>query len=155
VPPRLLVLDANVLVLLIVGLASRSYIRVHKRLSAYTEADFDLLEAYANAADRIVVTPNTITEASNLAGHIYEPARTSIMDTLRSLIERVDEVYVESKQAVRGATFLRLGITDAVLLGAEFTAAELLTADLDLYIEATRAGRSVVNFNHYIEANRP
>lgn len=152
---RLLVLDANVLVLLIVGLTSRSYIRVHKRLSSYTEADFDLLEAYANTADKIVVTPNTITEASNLVRQIYEPARTSVMYTLRSLTEKVDEVYVESKQATQGAVFLRLGITDAVLLGAEFAAAELLTADLDLYLEATRAGRKAVNFNHYIEANRP
>jgi hypothetical protein len=155
VPPKLLLLDANILVLLIVGLTSRSYIRVHKRLAGYAEADFDLLEAYANAADRIVVTPNTITEASNLARQIYEPARTYIMATLRSLIHRVDEVYVQSKQAAQGAIFLRLGITDAALLGVEFAAAELLTADLDLYIEAARAGRTAVNFNHYIEANRP
>jgi len=29
----------------------------------------------------------------------------------------------------------------------------LLTSDLDLYLEAARQGRTVVNFNHYIAAN--
>ena len=151
---RSLVLDANVLVLLVVGLTSRSYIRIHSRLSAYTEGDFDLLHAYANAAHRIVVTPNTITEASNLVGQINEPARSKIMHKLRQLTEEVEEIYVESKHAAQEAVFPRLGITDSVLLSREFADAELLTADLDLYVAACSTGRNVVNFNYHIEANR-
>ena len=148
-------LDANVLVLLVVGLTSRAYIRVHKRLSAYTEGDFDLLQAHANKAPRIVVTPNTITEASNLVRQINEPARTEIMHKLRQLIEKVQEIYVESKRAAQGAIFPRLGITDSVLLSTEFADAELLTTDVGLYVAACSAGWNVTNFNHHIEANRP
>jgi len=38
-------LDANLLVLLVVGLTERRYISVHKRLKEYTIADFDTLAA--------------------------------------------------------------------------------------------------------------
>jgi hypothetical protein len=37
------VLDTNLLVLLVVGSVPRNYIGRHKRLSQYSEADFELL----------------------------------------------------------------------------------------------------------------
>ena len=77
-PANAVILDSNLLVLLVVGTTSRSYIGKHKRLRAYTDRDFVLLLEVLSAAQRIIVTPNTVTETSNLAGQIAEPARSRI-----------------------------------------------------------------------------
>jgi hypothetical protein len=152
-----MILDANLMLLLVVGSASRSYIATHKRLKAYTERDFNLLLTILSTGSRLVVIPNTVTETSNLAGNIAEPARTHIYRFLREflLASTTDEVYVESGVAAGHGAFLRLGITDAALLNTMPEDSILLTADLDLYLEAFRQGRTAVNFNHSIEANRP
>jgi len=146
-------LDANLLVLLVVGMASPAYISRHKRLRAYDVRDFELLRTVLSTASRVIVTPNTVTEASNLAGQISEPARTLVFTKLRALLTIAEERYVASRQAAENSTFLRLGITDAVVLDAMDVSSTLLTSDLDLYLEAARQGRTVVNFNHYIAAN--
>ena len=50
--------------------------------------------------------------------------------------------------------FVRLGLTDAVLLLLSIdTSLILLTTDLGLYLAATKRGLKVVNFNHHREAN--
>ena len=152
-PHNAVVLDANLLVLLVVGLASPTYIARHKRTRAYNVRDFELLRTVLSTASRVIVTPNTVTEASNLAGQISEPARTLVFTKLRALLTMAEERYVASRQAAESSTFLRLGITDVVVLDAMDVSSTLLTSDLDLYLEAARQGRTAVNFNHYIAAN--
>ncbi len=154
-PVNAVILDANLLVLLVVGLYSRPYIARHKRLAACSEKDFDLLSAYVASASRLIVTPNTVTETSNLAGQTSEPARGKILMMLGRLLQTTEEVYVDSKFAAEHPAFPRLGLTDSVLLNVADEGRTLLTADLDLYLAALRHGQSAVNFNHYIEANRP
>ena len=154
-PAETVVVDANLLVLLIVGLASESYITRHKRLKAYSVADYRLLRTLISAYSQIIVTPNTMTETSNLVRNIAEPACTHILQVLGVLLEQAEERYVASRDAARHHDFLRLGITDAALLNASLDGAALLTSDLDLYLAAASSGRRVVNFTHHIEANRP
>ncbi|MGH7096446.1 MAG: PIN domain-containing protein [Stellaceae bacterium] len=147
-PGEPLILDSNLLVLLTVGTASRAYISKHKRLQAYSEADFDLLVEVIAPVSKVMVTPNTLTEASNLLGQIGEPVRTHIYETLRLMIKASEEIHVESGRAVEHDEFRRLGLTDAVLLELTDSSCMLLTADLDLYLAAARRGLKVVNFNH-------
>jgi hypothetical protein len=153
-PANAVVLDANLLVLFMVGTASVSYIARHKRLRAYTARDYDLLVKLLASAPTVCVTPNTVTEASNLARQIDDPARTEISDVLRRFLGEAHEIYVASLRAADAAIFVRLGITDAGLLDSDFADHVLVTADLDLYLEATRQGREAMNFNHHIEASR-
>jgi hypothetical protein len=152
-PHNAVVLDANLLVLLVVGMASPACILRHKRLRAYNVRDFELLRTVLSSASRVIVTPNTVTEASNLAGQISEPARTLVFTKLRALLTIAEERYVASRRVAENSTFLRLGITDAVVLDVMDVSSILLTSDLDLYLEAARQGRTAVNFNHYIAAN--
>jgi hypothetical protein len=90
-------LDANLLLLLVVGATDRSYIKRHKRLKAYTESDFDALQEIIQTMTGIVVTPNILTEVSNLAKQIAEPARAEIALTFRALVHGLEENYVPSK----------------------------------------------------------
>ncbi|HWG07258.1 MAG TPA: hypothetical protein VG271_19820 [Beijerinckiaceae bacterium] len=145
-----IILDANLLLLLVVGMASRTYIATHQRLTAYTTDDFLLLRTFLSKAKWIVVTPNTLTEASNLVAYIADPARTRIYEVFRTLVKTpgIEEQYVESVIAVDRIEFLRLGLTDAALLHNTTASRVLLTADLDLYLAATKKGLQAENFNH-------
>ena len=143
-----LVLDASLLVLFVVGTTSRGLIGRHKRLKAFTVEDFDLLCRLIAAARQVVVTPHILTETSNLLRQIDEPARSQILETFRHVVLTGDEEYLASRNAVRVAEFLRLGLTDAASLEVTRDARSLLTTDLDLYLSALARGSSAVNFNH-------
>jgi hypothetical protein len=136
------------LLLLVVGSASQAYIAKHRRLQAYTTEDYRLLQNVIGGTP-IILMPNTLTEVSNLAAYIGDPAQTHIFQVLKAVIQSAPESYVESRAACAAASFLRLGLSDAALmLGARGEECTLLTADLDLYLEASKSGAKAVNFNH-------
>ena len=144
------IVDTNLFLLLIVGVADPRYIAKHKRLRAYSIQDFALLRRLLSHAKKILVTPNTMTETSNLASYIAEPARSHILETFRAAFAeaRLSEKFVESQIAAKRAEFLRLGLTDAVLLHVAGEPAEILTADYELYLAAVKSGLKAQNFNY-------
>lgn len=148
----IITLDANLLVLFVVGAADREYIGKHKRLRAFSVEDFDLLVKMMADASNVVVTPNTLTETSNLIGQIGGPARDKIYLSLKILVKKCSEVYIASSSGSDREEFVRLGLTDAVLLELSDPDTTLITTDLDLYIAAAKLGKKVINFNHYRDA---
>lgn len=154
--PVQLLIDINLLLLFVVGTADRKYISKHKRLRAYTEEDFDTLLKVVSNADDIVLLPTTLTETSNLARQIADPAQTHILNTLREVINTTEERYASSKKYVKRQEYLRLGLTDASIVEEALDIAEtfnttVFTADLDLYLATVSAGTEALNFNHLRE----
>ncbi len=148
---KTIALDANLLVLLVVGFTERKYISVHKRLKEYSVADFELLAAMISESAGLAVTPNALSEASNLLRQINEPAKTQIANAFRALIKRMDEIYVTSVDASSRHEFLRIGLSDSALLEVSKKNIVVLSVDLDLYLAALAAGYEAVNFNHVRE----
>jgi len=142
------VLDSNLLLLLVVGTADRAYITKHRRLQSYSEGDFDLLRQLIAPMSAIIVTPNILTETSNFAQQIAEPARTRIATAFAILLDKLDEQYVASKQAAAQPEFPCLWLTDSGILDQMTKEHILLTADLSLYLAAERRGHKAINFNH-------
>ena len=147
---RALLIDANLLVLWAVGAVSPALVEKHKRLGAYVRRDFQLLLDFASQYPRVLVTPNTLTEASNLALQIGGPARAHIADQLREIAEKTQEVYIKSRSAMGRQEFIRLGLADSVQL--EIEDAHVLTDDLGLFQAALALGRTCFNFTHLREA---
>ena len=146
-----LILDTSLLVLFVVGSTRRDLVGRHKRLKAFSADDFDLLRRVVAAASRVLVTPNTLTETSNLISQIEEPARGQIRETFRRVVLASDEEYLPSRNAVAVSEFVRLGLTDAGLLEIVQGARSLLTTDFDLYQAVLRRGAVAYNFNHLRE----
>jgi len=142
------VLDANLFVLFVVGTTNRNLIGRHKRLKAFSLDDFDLLCRIIASSRDVLVTPNTLTETSNLLGHLAEPARTKVFETFRQIIGSVPEHYVESRGASEEKEFLRLGLTDCVLMQTVNESRYLLTTNLHLFLSTMARGAEAVNFNH-------
>ncbi len=129
-------------------MTSREYILRHKRLQAYSEADFDLPTGFVSAAVKVAVTPITLTETSNLVRQIGEPVRACIYEFFRRLVRSTDEHYIESRDAAERNEFIRLGLTDSILLQPMTDWDVLLTAELGLYLAAANQGLNVINFHH-------
>jgi len=142
--------DANLLILLVVGSVDPRIIAKHRRLDEFTADDYDFLLVVLNEVRHIFVTPNTLTEASNLLRQHGEPERSRLMDRLAYLIEESDEVVVASAEAAANPHFGQLGLTDAALLESIGPQTPLLTVDHDLYVAALATGTdTAVNFLHF------
>lgn len=146
------VLDTNLCILLCVGLAERTFIKRHKRLRVFDEADFDLLAKYLHRAGTLTFLPNITTEASNLLRHSAEPMRARFNLMLASIIDRSEERYIPSSVVTKRDEYPRLGLADGALLEAMDKDDQLLTDDFDLYYAAAQLGLDVVNFNHLRES---
>ena len=145
-------INTNLLILLVVGSVGRALIAKHRRLEGYTGEDYDALIDLLGQTNRTFVTPNTLTEASNLLGQHGEPERSLFFQTVQSLIHQSQEIVVASVEASRNHSFTRLGLTDAALLETITPERPLLTVDLDLYLEAIRISHdTAVNFTHFRE----
>ena len=150
---RRIALDSNLLLLFVVGTASKDFIRKHKRLNAYSEADYDLLLQIVSGADVVLAIPNSLSEVSNLATQgVGVPLRSHIQAVFAAAVKRVDETYQPSRVVVEVPEFRRLGLTDCAWLLAIDPETELVTADLDLYLAALRRRLPVHNFNHLRES---
>ena len=139
-------IDANLLVLLVVGLVDRDLVAKHRRTRQFTPKNYDCLLEITERLTRVLVTPNTLTEASNL---LKSHKDSRILHKLRILIEQSEEIVVKSAIAARNSKFVQLGLTDAVLLEVASVERPLITTDLPLYAIALSKGKeAAVNFRH-------
>ncbi len=142
-------IDTNLLVLFVAGTVDEGLIGKHRCLRKFTVEQYQALRDLVGRVEKVMVTPNTLTEASNLLRQHGEPERSRLAEALRDLIERGEEIVVASAVASRNQSFTRLGLADAVLLEAVTPETPLVTVDLDLYLAASRlAPRTAFNFNH-------
>ena len=148
-PASRFLIDTNLLALLVVGRTSRQLISKHRRLREFSADDYDRLIGVLQTVGQLVVTPNTLTETSNLLRHHGDPERSRFLDVLRYFIENNQEITVASVDATRNRGFRRLGLSDAVILEVASANTPVLTVDLDLYVAAaTKNPGAAVNFWH-------
>ena len=148
-PPAGFFIDANLLVLLVVGRVGEEFITKHSRLQQFVVEDYRILRNLLDRVEQAFVTPNTLTETSNLLAQHGEPERSRFFDQLRFTIEYSREIQVISEVASQNKEFRRLGLTDAALLEVATVETPLLTVDLDLYLAALAKDQdTAVNFRH-------
>lgn len=95
-PPSGYFIDTSLLVLLVVGSAGKELIEKHRRLRDYSAEDYEILIKLLGRVERVYVTPNTITETSNLLAQHGEPERSRFFDRLRFIIHESEEIVVAS-----------------------------------------------------------
>src|SRR5437870_2322946 len=109
-----LLLDANLLTLLCIGMFNRQLIKKNKRTSIFTENDFDFLADIVGRFKVLVTTPNILTEVDNLTNRLgYE-----YLESFKGILTELDERYIQSKFAAKNELFLRLGLSDCALICA-------------------------------------
>jgi hypothetical protein len=142
---RTLLIDANVLLLLLVGLYDKARIPTFKNTAHFTVDDFD----DHRTVQRARRYAHVLTEVSNLAGQMGEPIRSRFFEVLQREFAPLSESHVDAKAAVADSGFVRLGLTDAgITTLARSGTLAVLTADLDLWVHLIGVGVDATNFNH-------
>ena len=142
--------DAELLVPLVAGSLDRDIIARHRRLSSYSTEDYGTLLGLLDRVEQVYVTPNTLTEASNLLRFHGEPECSQLLGQLAFLTRHSEEIVVASREASARGEYVRLGLTDAALLEVATLDTPVLTADVALYLAALdKSPDSAVNFTHH------
>ncbi len=143
-----LLLDTNIFLLMVIGMVDRDLIDRFKRTNTFCGDDYDCLIEFLKNFHRFVVTPNILTEVSNLLGQLTEPKRSAAFVTLGRLTTTLFEIYVCSQDLSESTNLVRFGLTDAGLI--DFAAENVLTLtdDFRLYGMLRTSGKDAINFNH-------
>ncbi len=138
------VFDTNLLLLLVVGLSERS-VSKHKRLSAFVEEDFKLIQTIAEHFDTIAAPSGVIAEVSNIIGY----GGTSWHKMHDQIIETVthEERNYAATELLGTKSLQELGYTDSLLCEKICSQFLFITDDHKLYSMACRRG-DAINFNH-------
>ena len=81
-PQTGLFIDTNLFVLLVAGSEGRELIVKHRRLEGYSAKDYDILLDLIRPVGQVFVTPNTLTETSNLLAQHGEPERSRLLQSM-------------------------------------------------------------------------
>lgn len=141
-------LDANLLLLYFVGLYQPDLIGTFKRLRAYSLEDFETVQGAFSYFQKVVVTPNVLTEVSNLSLHLEFHHRASYFEVFRRNIELLSEAYISSSSASKDGALERIGLTDVGVLQLSSQGILVLTDDFELSNTLSSRGIDSINLNH-------
>jgi hypothetical protein len=141
------IIDTNLLLLWVTGTFSWEQIEKSNRLRKFVPSDFELITRLVSSFDRIVATPNIVTELDNLSRQIGEWAFAGVSTVLASFLNRSLEVYISSRECSSLQNYPKMGITDAGLLIASKDYL-VITDDFPLSGRLADLGRDVLNFHH-------
>lgn len=151
---RTFVIDANLLLLLVVGRHDARDIARSKRLSGYSAYDFALLSGLLQSAVVTIVTPHALTEVSNLIGGGDDDSNYQRNRALAGFVAQSIEVYTPSIDLMKAKTFFRLGLSDAAQIAAAMERGTLLTADGPLFQFAVGLGVPAILFEDVRQARK-
>jgi hypothetical protein len=141
-------LDANLLILLLIGKTRRQLVQTHKRTSAFTVEDYDALEEIVKRFQLVATTPNVLTEASNLCTGFAGDDKNRFQQAIETYVYSFSEEYVPSRDVIANEIFSHCGLSDAVLAEIATRRFLILTVDGTLYNFLLQLGLSTLNFNH-------
>lgn len=144
-----LFIDTNLLLVLLIGVLDPAQIERFKRTKDYGRKDFELLRAFVGNYDRLLTTPNILTEVSNFVGQLSEPLRRRAYITLKNLTDStIEEQYWPTTELTQFPAFPMLGLADVSVFAAAESGVTILTADFPLYNRLTSAGLVAINYTH-------
>jgi hypothetical protein len=148
---RTVLLDANLLVLFVVGVTDSSRIEAFSRTSGYTTTDFEILMDLIGPFQTTATTPHILSQASDLIrrSNAYGSLLEGLTATLRNVYVISEEHHVLARELSQDAIFSRYGLADAAVLDAASRGCTVLTADVSLNNIIRASGFSSFNFTEF------
>lgn len=144
-----LLIDTNLLVLWVIGTLGANRISDHNLTSNYTAEDYQLLISFIERFRSIVVTPNILTEASNLLEKDSYKGQQALT-ILQNIAQAVNEVFNTSIQLMTDyqKSYLKFGLSDSSIYCLAKQNYLILTDDLKLCYYLQGQGLLAINFNN-------
>ncbi len=149
-----LIIDTNILLLYFVGTLNRLHIAKHKRTRQYLPSDFDLLSNLLRLfQNRIVTTPNILTEVSNLLGDYTTLEQKRLWSIFTAGIKMLEEKYLPSNKLCQTPIFSKFGLTDSAIIDLVKDKYLVLTDDAMLFQYLEKSRIDAINFTHLRASN--
>lgn len=143
------VLDANLLLLFLIGTFQRERISAFKRTAQFSAEEFDALQSVLTHFRRIITTPHLLTEVSNLSNSLPEHLKAAWSDHFAAAIHGLVEVLHPASDIAAESAFNPFGLTDAAVQNAS-AAALVLTEDFRLSGYLRSLGIATLNFREIL-----
>jgi len=140
--------DTNLLLLYFVGSFDPQEIPRFKRTRTFVTEDYATLLNFLKWFEKIVTTPNILTEVSNLSGHLPKHLRADYFQVFARGIRLLEEHYCSSANISEMEEIKWLGLTDAGILHLAQDKYLVATDDFKLSQYLEKKGIDVLNFNH-------
>ena len=111
-----ILIDANLLLLYLIGQYDLLEIEKCKKLSNFCKEDFKLLTQFISEYSKIVTTPHILTEICNLANYYKGTKRDEIFSEIQNIIPNFLEKSETSELLVIGEPFIKFGLADTAIL---------------------------------------
>lgn len=113
-----IVVDSNLLILLLIGLYDPDEIEKIKRLQnkGFEKEDFHKLVSLIDAvSNKIIITPNILTEVSNLTENYNERTDLTFFKFIEKVINSFEEHNTNSNEIIltNQTAFYKFGLTDS------------------------------------------
>lgn len=143
-----LLVDTNLLLVYFVGTCDPDRVSKFKRTLTFTEDEFLLLTKFFAAFDRVITTPNVLTEVSNLLGQLPASLRSAFFADFAKRLTLLEEHYSASAGISTTTHFDRFGLTDSGIAQLVEGRSLVLTDDLSLFGYLQNRGIDAINFSH-------
>ena len=143
-----ILIDKNILLLWFVGTVNRERISKFNRTERFVPEDYDTLLQILSDFNKIVTTPNILTEVNSLANQLAEPERSKCLSVFAEGVAKLNEFYLESKEVARTDSFTKFGLTDCGIATLAKNKYLVLTDDFKLTNYLENIGIDTINFNH-------
>lgn len=140
-------IDCNVFLLLLIGGLGEKHITSFKRTNIFDNSDYLLLIKLINRSN-VILTPNVLTESSNLIRTYDDSIGNKASIELKRIIASTKEIFIHSTLLTQNKCFLKFGLTDSSIYNLASKGVTAITVDAPLYGLLYNKGYPVINFNH-------
>lgn len=139
----MIAIDTNTLLLLIIGQVDLRQLEKHKRISMFDRDDYEILLMEIRSFDNLLIIPNVWTEVDNLLNGFSGDLFYKYITIFKTISEKSTEKYLATNDLEIEDFWLRLGVTDLILLKVAKECEMLITIDSKLSDIATANGIKV------------
>jgi len=144
-----LLLDTNVLLVYLLGLANPGIIGTAKRTEAYSVDDYRMLRSLVVRFHRLIVTPHILAELTNLAPSLEDRRVRTFFAHVLAVVGVSREIHTGKDVLLRQEGLPQFGFADLSVVEASRTVGCLVvTDDFKAAGLLLRSGCPVLNLNH-------
>lgn len=141
-------IDTNLLLVFFIGLYDPTWVLRFKRTQTFTIEDVHTLKRAFEFFDKVVTTPNILTEVNSLSNQLPEKLKPGYYAKMAEHVAILEEHFQESTKICALDHFSRFGLTDSGIINLVKDKYLVLTDDLKLASYLEKVGIDVINFNH-------
>jgi len=143
-----IIVDSNLLLLFFVGLIDIQLIKRFSRTIKYSDEDFGALLRILSNFEKIITSPQILTETNNLANKLVDEHKKRFYFHFSQKIQDFSEFYLPSVNLSNTQGFERFGLTDISILEVARNEFLVLTEDFRLSQFLIHNNIDVININN-------